>query len=133
MSWGHRGTCPHFSKTRVKCPFSCSLVALLESFENAKMNRKYAFPAISEDLTFKISRGSMPVDALTWSALFTPLTKCSISLPETLSRSSSIYVPPPHFYNASYVPGYHEYKRKKKMLSVILETMFNTTDKHLWA
>ena len=38
---GNRGHVPsHSSKTRARCPFSCNLVALLETFENAKINRK---------------------------------------------------------------------------------------------
>ena len=34
------GTCPHFSKSRAKCPFSCNLVALLEDPEVAKISSK---------------------------------------------------------------------------------------------
>ena len=66
---------PQFSKTWTKCPFSCSLVVVLESFENALH-------------------------------CFTPQKKCSISFPETLPRCHSIYVPPSHFSNASYVPDH---------------------------
>ena len=40
-NWGHRGhVSPNFSNIRAKCSFSCNLVALLENFGNAKMNRK---------------------------------------------------------------------------------------------
>ena len=51
---------PPFSKIRKKCPFSLSLVALLESFEDAKTLAKYTLSAISEYLSFKISRGAYP-------------------------------------------------------------------------
>ena len=37
---GPGGTCPHISKTRLKCPSSCNLAAFLEDFENVTMNRK---------------------------------------------------------------------------------------------
>ena len=37
---GHRGLCLHFSKVWTKRPSSCSLVALLESFEDAKTTSK---------------------------------------------------------------------------------------------
>ena len=58
---GHRQHTPlHFSKTPAKYPFSCNLFALLENIENAKMNRKFPFLENSEDLSVKISRGSMP-------------------------------------------------------------------------
>ena len=37
---GTGDTCPNFSKTWAKWPFSCNLVALLESFENAEITGK---------------------------------------------------------------------------------------------
>ena len=102
---GHRGTCPpHFSKTRAKCPYLCSFVALLENFENARNSRKYAFLTISEDRSFKISRGEPAPDPLSGLHCFTPQTKGSISPPETLPRCPSFYGPP-HLYNAFYVSG----------------------------
>ena len=69
---GTRGRCPHVSKNQEKCPCVCNLEALLENFANANMNRKYVFPAISEDLSFIISRGSMPPDPPSCFALFHP-------------------------------------------------------------
>ena len=41
---GKGGRCPHFLKTRAKCPFLCNLVALLENFEDLKLNRKIHVP-----------------------------------------------------------------------------------------
>ena len=46
---GAQRICPHFSITLAMCPFSCNLVALFENFEDAKMNRKDALMAVSED------------------------------------------------------------------------------------
>ena len=53
---GGGGTCPHFSRTRAKCPFPCNLVTLLENFENAKLYKQYTFPSISECLSLNISQ-----------------------------------------------------------------------------
>ena len=44
--------------------FSRNLVALLEDSEDAKSLVKYTFPAISEDLSFKIPQRAMPPDPL---------------------------------------------------------------------
>ena len=49
------GKCHHFYKTQARCPFSCSLVTLLENFEDAKISRNVHFLPVS-DLCFKISR-----------------------------------------------------------------------------
>ena len=47
---------PHFSKTQAKCLFSCNLIAIVKSFENAKIIGKNTFSTVSEDHSFKISR-----------------------------------------------------------------------------
>ena len=69
---GTEGTCPPLFKDSGKVPLLCNLVALLENFENVKMNKNYTFPVISEDLSFKISRGSMPPEPLNWFELSIP-------------------------------------------------------------
>ena len=60
----HREHMPPLFKDSGEVPLSCNLAALLESIENAKIDRKCPFPAISEALSFKISRKSMPKDPL---------------------------------------------------------------------
>jgi len=48
-NWGSTGAdAPHFSKSQAKCPFLCHLVAHLESFEDAKVDRKYTFLEFQE-------------------------------------------------------------------------------------
>ena len=87
---GRRGIV--FTNAFIHC--SQCLVALLENFDHAKMNRK--IPAYGDFSTSKFQ--NFPGE-------HAPKTKCSISLSETLPRCPSTYVLPPHFYNASYVPN----------------------------
>ena len=56
---GHMEHVPHHAHLGKVPLFSCILTALLESFEDAKINKKYMFQAISEDIGFRPSWGSM--------------------------------------------------------------------------
>ena len=61
---GIGGSCPHFSKSRAKCPFLCYLVALLEDSDDAKITSEIH---VSSDFTgskFQNFPGSMPPDPL---------------------------------------------------------------------
>ena len=58
---GHRGTRPHFSKSRTKCPFSCNLVALLGNFKDANMNRtRLVYGDFSKSKFQNFPRGAYP-------------------------------------------------------------------------
>ena len=54
-TWGHIEHVPHHPHLGKVPLFSCILAALLESFEDAKINKKHMFLAISEDIGFKLS------------------------------------------------------------------------------
>ena len=88
-AWGHREHVPPtFQRLGHSVPFRAILVALLENFENAKMNRKMDVFGDFRRSKFHNFSASQ--------------TKRSISLPTPLPRCPSIYVPS-DFYNASYV------------------------------
>ena len=92
---GHmRHVPPTFQRLCQSAPFRVTWLPSLKTLKMQILVEKYAFPAISNDLNFKIARGTCPRRPLFGFHCFTPQTKCSISLPETLPRCPSIYVPP---------------------------------------
>ena len=105
------------------------MVALLENFENAKINRKYTFPAISEDLSFKISQGSMHPDPLADLHYFTPRLCARSNFQKPCQGAPTPMYP--HFYNASYVPRSEILRYftngSSLQLHVVLETFLKNT------
>ena len=103
-------TCPpHFSMTQAMCPLSCSLFALLENFEEAKIHRKIYFFRDCRRSKFQNVPWSLPRPPGSMLTLFhhanlfvislnflppPPRPKRSISLPETRPRCPLTHVPP---------------------------------------
>ena len=119
----HGGTCPHCSKIWVKCPFSCNLVGLLESFEDAKKTSKIHVSSDFRRSKFQNSPGG----AWPWTPLANlhlgtgPFSSCKEfyrligCLSPNKELKSQLKKPcqgapqsmcPPHFCNASYVPDW---------------------------
>ena len=58
---GHRGQLPsNFSKIRGSAPFRLTWLTSLKILKMQKGIEKYTFPAISKDLSFKVSQGACP-------------------------------------------------------------------------
>ena len=105
---------PHLSKTWTKCPLSSNLVALLENFEDVKINRK--IHASSNFRRSKVQNGNAPrsplVDLHLGAGTILTLLHHAHSFVISLSalpprQSAQPYHSAhqstcPHFYNASY-------------------------------
>ena len=96
--------CPHYSKTQTKCPFLCNLGGLLESFADAKIDKKYMFPAISEDLSFKnVLREHAPRPCSLFAMFYPPDYVLYLNSRSPAKVPFNICATPT--YNGSYVPG----------------------------